>query len=86
MFLQVFVCPQGGSTWAGTPRDQVHPLGPDTPPGTRYIPQTRYTPGPGTPPPRPGTPRETADAADGTHPTGVHSCLMDSSTLAFTRA
>ena len=35
-----------GSTWAGTPQDQVHHH-----PGTRYTPQTRYTPpGPGTPP------------------------------------
>ena len=32
MFLQVSVCPQGGSTWASTP------------PG-RYIPLGKYTPG-----------------------------------------
>ena len=43
-------------------RDQVHPLGPGTPPGTRYTPRTRYIPlGPGTPqdqvhPTGPGTP------------------------------
>ena len=61
-------------------------------PGTRYTPQelvpprdqvppgTRYTPtGPGTPP---GTryiqvhPQETASVADGTHPTGMYSCLI----------
>ena len=50
----------------GTPPNQVHPLlGPGTP-------QTRYTPrGPGTPPPR-----DTATAADGTHPTGMHSCYI----------
>ena len=55
----------GGSTWTGTPQDQVHPPGPDTPPRTWYTPGTRYTPpGPGTTlqdqvqlsPPRPGTP------------------------------
>ena len=51
-------CSQGGSTWAGTPQDQVHSPGPgtpppdqvhppvpDTPPGTRYTPRIRYTPG-----------------------------------------
>ena len=59
-----------GSTWAGTPLDQVHPLGRYTPrpgttswagtppgPGTppgRYTPQTRYTPLPG-----PGIPPRT---------------------------
>ena len=54
------------------------PLGP----GTRYTPQdqvppwtrspwTRYTPpGPGTPP------GDKATAADGTHPTGMHSCYL----------
>ena len=72
MFLHVCVCPQRGSTWASTPRDQVHPPGPGTshrtryttyPPGTRCThPGTRYTPPwPGTPrdqvhPPGPGTP------------------------------
>ena len=40
----------GGSTWPGTPPDQVHPPGPGTSPRTRYTPrpgtppQTRYTP------------------------------------------
>ena len=37
MFLHVFVCPQGGSTWAGTHPGQVHPPA-GTPPG-------RYPPG-----------------------------------------
>ena len=62
-----------GSTWAGTtpgpgtpPKDQVHPvwdqvphpLGPGTPPGTRYTPLDRvYPPGPGTPPGTRYTPR-----------------------------
>ena len=39
---------RGGSTWAGTPLDQVHP-----PPG-RYTPLDQVHPSP--PPPRPGTP------------------------------
>ena len=40
-----------GSTWAGTPRDQVHPQGPGTPPRTRYTPWDQvHPPGPGTPP------------------------------------
>ena len=63
MFLHVSVCPQGGSTWAGTPLTRYTPT---TPSGTRYNPrdqvyppdqvhpppsETRYTPlGPGTPP------------------------------------
>ena len=46
------------------PQDQVHPLGPGTPPQTRYTP-----PRPGTPPGTRYTPRDTATAADGTHPT-----------------
>ena len=55
MFLHVSVCPQGGSTWAGTPPgrnppwDQVSPTGPGTPwAGT--------PPGEVPPPPGPGTP------------------------------
>ena len=84
MFLQACACPQGGVP------DQAHPLGPGTPPGTRctprtrytpqtgYTPRTRYTPGPaGTPPTQAHTPtRDTATAADGTHPTGMQSCLQ----------
>ena len=41
---RLWFCSQGGSTWTGTPRDQVHPLGPGAPPRTRYPPGTRYTP------------------------------------------
>ena len=60
MFLHVSVCPQEGSTWAGTPRtrytpqnqvhppDQVHHLGRYTP--WDQVPPGRYTPGPGTHP------------------------------------
>ena len=65
------------------------PLRVSTPPGARYTPRTRYTPGTrytpqGADPPGPGTapwdqvypppPWDTATAADGTHPTGMHSC------------
>ena len=65
-----------GAPQSGTPpQDQV-------PPQTRYTPQTRYPPRPGAPPgtpPGPGTPppprRDTAIAADGKHPTGMHSCI-----------
>ena len=77
MFLHLSVCPQVGGVpgqvppWAdtplgpGTPPDQVHPLGPGTPPGQVNPP----------PPPGPGTPQQTATVADGTHPTGMHSCF-----------
>ena len=74
------------------PWDQVHPLGPGTPPGTRYTPLGPCTlPGPGTPPrtrytpkdqvhssrtSRYTPPRDTATAADGTHPTGMHFCTI----------
>ena len=70
--------PQQVPPWAGTPPRQVHP--PDrytprqvhppagTPPRSRYIPPGRYTP--------PPTPRQTATVADGTHPTGKHSCFV----------
>ena len=60
------------------------PPGPGTPPRTRYTPdqvhpQTRYTPRAGTPPRTRYTPlRDTATAADGTHPTGMHSCEKNS--------
>ena len=52
-----------------SPWDQVHPPEPGTPPRTRYTPQDQVHP------PGPGTPPETATVADGTHPTGMHSCL-----------
>ena len=82
MFLQVCVCPQVGSTWAGTPpepgtppRTRYTPPGPGTPSGTRYTPWDQVHP--------PGT-RYTPQAVHagrygqqvgGTHPTGMHSCL-----------
>ena len=60
----------------GTPPGQVHPSGPGTPPWAGTPPRTRYNPppGPGTSP-GPGTPQETATVADGTNPTGMHSCV-----------
>ena len=81
---------RGGVPDQVLPPDQVHPspLGPGTPPGTRYTPRGRYTPpqagtppGPGTPPgrytrPNSPPPPDTATAADGTHPTGIHSCFV----------
>ena len=50
--------------WTRYPPDQVHPPRPGTPP------QTRYT----TPPPGPG---RYGLRAGGTHPTGMHSCLIN---------
>ena len=63
--LSVILFP-GGSIWAGTPLDQVHPqqvhhLGPGTHPG-RYTPQTRYTPLAGT------CPSRSTQLGPGTHP------------------
>ena len=53
-----------------TPQDQVHPPDPGTPPRPGTPPGPGNPPGPGTPP------RDTATAANGTHPTGMHSCLL----------
>ena len=64
------------------PQDHVHP------PGTRYPPQDQVTPRPGTPPRTRYTPRdqvqpprssacqEIDQQTGGTHPTGMHSCLV----------
>ena len=77
-----------------------HPPGPETPPGpgTLPLPADTLPPGPGTPRSRhplgPGTPppptQQTATVADGTHPTGMHSCYdkhfwTKPSTLLFCR-
>ena len=64
-----------------TPWDQVSS-------GTRYTPRTRCPPGPGIPPDQvhplgPGTPQEKATVADGTHPTGMHSCFGGELSLDF---
>ena len=58
MFLHLSVCPQGGSA-------SVHA---GLPP-----PQSRHPPGADPPRSRP-PPQQTATVADGTHPTGMHSC------------
>ena len=62
MFLQLSVCPQWGSAsvQVGIP---IPPPGPGTPLRTRHPSRTRHPP------------QETATAADGTHPTGMHSCF-----------
>ena len=88
MFLHLSVCPQMGSAsvhagisppppakeqtppeqappGAGTPLEQTPPWE-QTPPGSRHPPQEQ------TPPPQ-----QTATVADGTHPTGMHSCWYD---------
>ena len=70
------------------PQTRYTPPGPCTPPGTRYTPlgpgthpqDQVHSPGADTPlrPFAPGTrytPRDTATAADSTHPTGMHSCF-----------
>ena len=49
------------------PKPDTHPLEPDTP--------HRHLPRPDTPPGTRHLLRETATAADGRHPTGMHSCL-----------
>ena len=67
MFLQACVCPRG--VWGCLPQCMLG-----------YHPPLEQTP-PEQTPPRADTPRsrhlpgETATAADGTHPTGMHSCL-----------
>ena len=72
------VHPLGPGTPPGT---RYTPPGPGTPP-TRYTPQDQvHPPGPGTPP-RPGTPPglqtpEYGQRSAGTHPTGMHSCVVE---------
>ena len=66
--------PGAGPLGTGTPQTR-HPPGPGTPlPGIRHPPRTRHLSGPGTP--RDQAPhQQTATVADGTHPTGMYSCL-----------
>ena len=86
MFLQVCVCPQGGGClpqcmlgchtpprWSTPPRWRTPPDG--DPPGWR-------TPPDGEPPPRKQTPAYGLRAA-GTHPTGMHSCLIHAIKILF---
>ena len=63
--------------WDTTPLDQA-------PPWSRHPPDLAPPQGPGTPlgpstcppPPDQAKPEQTATVADGTHPTGMHSCLI----------
>ena len=70
----VWFCSQWGyGTPPGTrytPRDQVHPPGPGTPPiGTRYTPRTRYTPPDQAHPPRTRyAPQDQVPPQDQVHP------------------
>ena len=48
-----------------------HPPGADAPPQSRHSPRADTPPREQAPPP----PRDTVTAADGTHPTGMHSCF-----------
>ena len=79
--------PDQAPCWEQTPpQDQTHPPGADPPPREQTPPRSRHPPG-GDPPgtrhpspdqalPGPGTPSpwQTATVADGTYPTGIHSC------------
>ena len=89
MFLHLSVCPHGGSAsvHTGIPPRSRYPLE-QTPPQSTHTPGTRHPPGPEAPwdqappcqdqaPPGPGTPQQTATVADGMHPTGMHSCLIE---------
>ena len=78
-YLSVILFTGGGEYLGRYPRDQAHP--PDQVPPGRYTPQVPGTsPQAGTAPQDQvhlrdqGTPPETATVADGTHPTGMHSC------------
>ena len=67
IFTGVYLSMGGVPSWVDTPlvrhpSEQIHPLRTDTLPG-------QTTPGRDTPP-------ETATEAGGTHPTGMHSCLL----------
>ena len=72
MFSQVSVCPRGGylgrSPRAGTPPKAGTPPWTGTPAG-------RYTPWAGTPLPQ--CMLGYGQQAGGTHPTGMHSCLIE---------
>ena len=78
MFLQASVCPQEGCL----PQCMLGYHIP--PPGSRHLPRADIPPGADTPrsrhPPGADTPLgETTTAADGRHPTGMHSCYTGGS-------
>ena len=64
MFSQVSVCPRGGG------REGVHPLAGRHPLAGTHTPGRHPLAG------RQPPPQQTATAADGTHPTGMHSCFQ----------
>ena len=71
LHLSVILSTGGGGCLADTPSA-------DTPLGRQPLgrhPQTE-TPQADTPPQQTGPPAETAAAVNGTHPTGMHSCLI----------
>ena len=69
IFSQVSVCPQGGHACYACPPWHAHPLGPEhAPPGT-YAPLADTT--------------RCGQWAGGTHPTGMHSCLIPLVSLFF---
>ena len=86
MFSQASVCPQGEGVclwvWGCTPPLGRHPLGRHPlgrhPP--RQTPPRQMPPGQTLPPP---PSPETATVADGTHPTGMHSCFVLNLTLPY---
>ena len=63
--------PRADTPWADTPLGQIPPLG-------------RHPPGQTSPPVTATAVAVTAIATDDTHPTGMHSCLMDLSDKAWT--
>ena len=91
MCLQASVCPKGGGGWGCLPQCMLgyHPPA-SRPPLEQTPPQEQTPPREQTPPPQsrqppqsrppeadtPSGSRDTATAADGTHPTGMHSCLI----------
>ena len=76
MFLQVCVCPQGGRVSTSVHAGMPYPPGTrQTPPGWGEPPGWRTPPGPGRHPPPKQTPAYGLRAA-GTHPPGMHSCVL----------
>ena len=67
--------PQADTPQADTPQEQTLPRA-DTP--WKQTPLEQTPPGADHPPPR-----DTVTAADGTHPTGIHSCVVNNSILKF---